>query len=90
MGNRHHHKKLRAEIRARMVTTGESYQRALAWVLAARDKYSLLEIEYFGASATLAVYAIEGRMACLVVSSSHQRGPFPRTPLHALRDRGVN
>jgi hypothetical protein len=30
MANRHHHKKLRAEVLARMKATGESYQRALA------------------------------------------------------------
>ena len=30
MANRHAHKKLRAEARARMRTTGESYQAALA------------------------------------------------------------
>jgi hypothetical protein len=32
MANRHHHKKLRAEVLARMKATGESYQRALAAV----------------------------------------------------------
>jgi hypothetical protein len=32
MANRHHHKKLRAEVLARMKATGESYQRALSAV----------------------------------------------------------
>ena len=85
-----HHKKRRAEVRARMARTHESYQRALARILAGDDDVDLLAIEYFGVPVALAIYDIGGRIACLVVSSSCHRGPFPGTPLHALRDRDVN
>ena len=90
MGNRHHHKKLRAEVRARMARTGEGYQQALARILherAARtgDAVDLLGIEYFGVPATLATFEIGGRLACLVVSSRHVPRPFPDTPIFALR-----
>jgi len=94
MGNRHHHKKLRADVRARMARTGESYQKALAQILderstpkAARD-IDLVPIDYFGAPAALATFEIAGRLACLVVSSRHRLRPFPQSPLVALAMRG--
>lgn len=90
MGNRHHHKKLRAEVRARMARTGEGYQRALARILSeqsarAASAVDLLHIEYFGVPAALATFDVAGRLACVVVSSQHGRRPFPRTPIFALR-----
>jgi hypothetical protein len=94
MGNRHHHKKLRAEVRARMASTGESYQTALARIQArrsasaVRSPMDLVSVEYFGVTATLATYEIAGRLACVIVSSPHHRGPFPANPLVALASRG--
>lgn len=90
MGNRHHHKKLRAEVRARMARTGESYQQALTRIRdervqreQARD-VDLVSIAYFGVPVTLATFEIAGRLACVVVSSRHLAGPFPRSPLAGL------
>ncbi|WP_437315238.1 hypothetical protein [Sorangium sp. So ce385] len=94
MGNRHHHKKLRADVRARMARTGESYQRALARILDERSSpapargVDLVPIAYFGAPAALATFEIAGRLACLVVSSPHRPRPFPHDPLVALAMRG--
>src|SRR4051794_20746798 len=93
MGNRHHHKKLRAEARARMARTGESYQKALSRIQADRGRSSavgvdLVSIEYFGVAATLATYEVAGRLACIVVSSPRKAGPFPANPLVALASRG--
>lgn len=92
MGNRHHHKKLRAEARARMARTGESYQQALTRLRDERERAThapardvdLVAIAYFGAPATLATFEIAGRLACVVVSSRHLAGPFPRNPLVGL------
>lgn len=97
MGNRHGNKKLRLAVRARMARTGESYQKALSSLLhldaaahesklqgATDDGVDLLPIRYFGAPAAIATFEIAGRLAVLVVSSSHRRAPFPQTPLVAL------
>jgi hypothetical protein len=46
MANRRSHKKLRAEAKARMARTGESYQRALQQVLAERERHELCRVEY--------------------------------------------
>jgi hypothetical protein len=90
MGNRHHHKKLRAEVRARMARTGESYQRALARIreecegrAPARD-VDLVAFEYFGVPATLATFEIAGRLACVAVGSRLASGIFPRSVLLSL------
>jgi hypothetical protein len=94
MGNRHHHKKLREQVRARMARTGESYQKALARIhaerasLVRRDTVDLVPVQYFGVVATLATYELAGRLACIVVSSSQHQGPFPANPLIALATRG--
>jgi hypothetical protein len=90
MGNRHHHKKLRAEVRARMARTGESYQRALARILDERAgapparEVDLLAFEYFGVPATLATFEVAGRLACVAVSSRLASGTFPRSVLLSL------
>jgi len=94
MGNRHHHKKLRSEVRARMARTGESYQRALARILGERapreavDAVDLVPITYFGVQAALATFEIAGRLAWVVVSSRHLGGPFPKSPLFGLVAQG--
>lgn len=85
MGNRHHHKKMRAEVRATMAATGEGYQQALSRLrskrqLAARPSpdTDLIAIEYFGIPLTLATFEILGDLSCLVMSGSrpprHFRG----------------
>jgi hypothetical protein len=98
MANRHANKKLRIAVRARMATTGESYQKALAQVCHlheatgpapastdATDRgVDLVSIRYFGVPAALATIPIAGRLAVLVVSSAHHRGPFPNNPMVAL------
>jgi hypothetical protein len=95
MGNRHHHKKLREQVRARMARTGESYQKALARLCADRaslergNTVDLVPIQYFGVAATLATYELVGRLVCVIVSSSQHQGPFPANPLIALASRGA-
>lgn len=44
----------------------------------------LLPIRYFGVPATVATFEIAGRLAVLVVSSSHRAVPFPQNPIVAL------
>jgi hypothetical protein len=90
MGNRHGNKKLRLAVRARMATTGESYQRALSSLRhvdvpdGADSGVDLLPIRYFGAPAAIATFEIAGRLAVLVVSSAHRAAPFPQNPMIAL------
>jgi hypothetical protein len=98
MANRHAHKKLRLAARARMATTGETYQTARARILqlhqpagrppatprATDSSVDLLSIRYFGVPAALATFEIAGRLAVLVVSSAHRSAPFPQNPVVAL------
>jgi len=90
MGNRHHHKKLRSEVRARMARTGESYQRALSRILGERaprggvGDVDLVPLEYFGVRGVLATFEIAGGLTWVVFSSRHLGGPFPRSPLFGL------
>lgn len=97
MGNRHGNKKLRLAVRARMATTGESYQKALSSLRhldvperasvrwgATDSGVDLLPIRYFGAPAAIATFEIVGRLAVLVVSSPHRPAPFPQNPIAAL------
>jgi hypothetical protein len=60
MANRHHHKKLRVEIHARMARTGESYQKARDAILAPPEPSSpvveLMSITSFGVPVTLAMF----------------------------------
>jgi hypothetical protein len=73
MANRHSHKKLRAEVKARMARTGESYQEARRRIQAegsrpARapsahyelDAFELTEFTYFGKPAMLATWTTFG------------------------------
>lgn len=79
MANRHRHKKRRAEIRARMAATGESYQTALARLASDRNRGShrlqralrapsLLRTSYFGVPVTIAVYELLSRASVILVS----------------------
>jgi|CZKU01.1.fsa_nt_gi hypothetical protein len=59
MANRHAHKKLRAEIRARMAARGESYQQAYAHVATRRasataPQTDLVPVSYYGIPLALA------------------------------------
>ncbi len=100
MANRHTHKKLRAEIRARMDRTGESYQRARARVLSparsAEDaRTDLVSFSYFGLPGTLATIEMHGMAFAVMVPSSRLWGhgyphPFPMAMMRAaMRPRGV-
>ena len=97
MGNRHGNKKLRLAVRARMATTGESYQKALSALRhldvperasvrwgATDSGVDLLPIRYFGVPAAIATFEIAGRLAVLVLSSPHRPAPFPQNPIASL------
>jgi hypothetical protein len=82
MANRHSHKKLRAEIRARMASTGETYQTARQRILlrsgdpqppSARGE--LLQVEYFGVPLTLALLEQRGRITIVLVPGGGGRAP---------------
>ncbi|MCL2451110.1 MAG: hypothetical protein FWD17_19360 [Polyangiaceae bacterium] len=99
MANRHAHKKLRAEVRARMRATGESYQQALASTLAGRagakpPRVDLVPFSYFGVPATLATIESDDRAVAWVVPSSRlwekgYRHPLPVPVLGGfMRTRG--
>jgi hypothetical protein len=79
MANRHSHTKLRAEIRARMASTGESYQTAHRRILALRssaprvertDVPDLIATTYFGMPITVAAYKIFSHVRLILVSGS--------------------
>jgi hypothetical protein len=100
MANRHTHKKLRAEIRARMVAAGESYQQARAHVLSRTTsadgiRTDLVAFSYFGLPGTLATIERSGVAFAVVIPSSQLWGrgyphPFPMPMVRAaLRPRGV-
>jgi hypothetical protein len=100
MANRHSHKKLRVQIRARMARTGESYQRARDHLLASErsdtpPRTDLVPFSYFGIPATLATIEDRGLTVFSVLPSSTlwQKGyphPLPISLLRtALRPRGV-
>jgi hypothetical protein len=100
MANRHTHKKLRAEIRARMQATGESYQRARERVLSRTRslgvaRTDLVPLSYFGLPGTLATIEMEGVTVFSFVLSSTLWGrgyphPYPLPLLRGLaRTRGV-
>ncbi len=79
MANRHSDKKLRAEIRARMASTGESHQAAHRRILASRSAArgiertgvpELIATTYFGVPVTVAVYEILSHLRLILVSGS--------------------
>lgn len=67
MANRHAHKKLRAEIRARMARTGESYQRAHARILA-RPRVHLTPFVSHGKEGVIATIDDRGVVLHVLVS----------------------
>jgi hypothetical protein len=83
MANRHSHKKLRAEARARMGRTGESYQQARQRLLALQGPRAasaevvsgldLLEFSHFGKPAVLASWHSYGVPIVMVISEVMQR-----------------
>jgi hypothetical protein len=100
MANRHAHKKLRAEVRATMAATGESYQQAHArvvtrWVSANAPKTDLVPVSYFGLPLALATIEMHGMsVAVLVPSSKLWRDGYPaQSPIPlmraAMRSRGT-
>ena len=76
MANRHSHKKLRAEVRARMASTGESHQAALQRIRTRRADPSadrprtpdLIATNYFGVPITVAAYEILSHVRLILVS----------------------
>jgi hypothetical protein len=92
MANRHAHKKLRAEIRARMALTGETYQQAqtrlrvprpsLAW-----PRTDLVATAYHGLPATIATIEMHGMAVAFLLPSSHlwPHGAPLTSPIPMLR-----
>lgn len=72
MANRHSHKKLRAEIRARMAASGESYQAARQRILHRRQRKNepadLVAATYFGLPITVATFEILSHLRVILVS----------------------
>jgi hypothetical protein len=97
MANRRSHKKLRAEARARMVRTGESYQRALQQILGEQerqrhfgelvplDDFELTDFTYFGRPATLATWRMLGTHGAVLLSESVRHTMFWSKPLFGKR-----
>ena len=98
MANRHTHKKLRAEIRARMAETGESYQTAWHRVLAhvpERPKHAtrvdLVPFTYFGVPITLATSEALAFQLVTVIRHAPQHAHSWTPPVTTwLHPRGVN
>lgn len=95
MANRHSHKKLRAEIRALMTETGESYQaarqRILVRTVGKQTRVDLVPFRYFGVPMTLAT--TEGRVvhSVAVLRSTPTSSRAYPLPLAAwLSPQGVN
>ncbi len=95
MANRHHHKKLRAEVRARMTRTGESYQTALQRISAKRNeilpKVDLIPFRFFGLSMTLVTSErSEVQSVAVLGAAPSSGGRFALPRAIWLRPRGVN
>jgi hypothetical protein len=103
MANRHHHKKLRAEVLARMKATGESYQRALAAVRVGAEAagprpragtVDLVHFTIFGRPMALATFA-GNAVDTFAVFGAAPRSADPSSLLSLptmrfLRPRGLN
>lgn len=95
MANRHSHKKQRAEIRARMAQTGESYQKARQALLVRRDvperHVDLVPFSFFGVPMTLATM-VTGPIHAVAVLRATPRGSrsFGLPVATWLRPRGWN
>jgi hypothetical protein len=95
MANRHGHKKLRSAARARMLSTGESYQKALTHIREANphgraaamlpvSSVDLVSVCCFGWPAALATFEIAGRISVLLLLGPHRSDLRPRNPFLAL------
>jgi hypothetical protein len=99
MANRHAHTKLREEIRRRMLSTGEPYQKAREAIVSRRSArpragaVDLVAARYFGLSITFATFETTARPILLLVPSAPTRGgvypPSPQSPLFGMRPPGV-
>jgi hypothetical protein len=99
MANRHAHKKLRAEIRARMARTGESFQAARNRIVSRAVLHAiavdLVPFSRFGVPMTLATFegetvdsfAVLGQVPRLAASMPRS---FLVPTMRFLRPRGVN
>ena len=95
MANRHHHKKLRAEIRSRMTRTGESYQTALQRIAAMRSeafpRVDLVPVRFFGLAMMLATSESAEMHSVAVLGQTLLSGGRPALPLAVwLRPQGLN
>jgi len=94
MANRHSHKKLRAEVRAHMATTGESYQSCRARILARHDtdaSIDLVPFRFFGVPMTLATAEGEVVLSVTVLRTTPALARSYPMPLATwLRPQGVN
>jgi hypothetical protein len=97
MANRHRHKKLRAEVLARMKATGESYQRALAAVTARPRRRAatvdLVHFTSFGRPMALATFAGDA-VDTFAVFGAASRSAAPSSlslpAMRFLRPEGLN
>jgi hypothetical protein len=97
MANRHTHKKLRAEVRARMTETGESYQAARNRILARPRPHAsavdLVPLTVFGVPMTLATGEDETFQTIAVINHAARAArsfALPSVAWRWLRPRGVN
>jgi hypothetical protein len=92
MANRHAHKKLRAEVRARMAATAESYQQAHARVATRRvsatgPQTDLVPVSYYGIPLALATIEMHGMSIAVLVPSSRwwRHGDPAQSPVPLMR-----
>lgn len=94
MANRHSHKKLRAEILARMARTGESYQVAREHIVGrstqARREVDLVPFRFFGVPMTLATAEGGPVHSVAVLGSPRSTRSFPLPFVAWLSSQGVN
>jgi hypothetical protein len=95
MANRHTHKKLRAETRARMARTGEGYQtarqRILTLAIMLPTTVDLVPFRFFGRSMTLATAEGSVVHSIAVLTPALRSSQSYALPLAAwFRPRGVN
>jgi hypothetical protein len=104
MANRHSHKKLRVEIRARMLETGESYQAARHRILGSPRRHpagvrltgvlagevDLIPVTFFGVPLTLATGKSAFFHSVTVVGHAKQSAPNWMPLSVWLRPQGVN
>ena len=92
MANRHAHKKLRAEVRARMAASGETYQQALGRVeprpvSRSAVQTDLVAVSYYGIPLALATIEMRGMAVSVLVPSSRlwRHGYPAQSPVPLMR-----